>query len=327
MGPSSRMWFLTYVKGDVCSDLELTDNQLTALGIICKPNDNWVSKSSKIWVETKEVAQGAQTKQQTAQKYRHFRTIDVPDIAMSHKFRKRYSYKEQYESGMEHPPPEIMSQYKWRLSKKPANQSDCQEPAEPVKMEPPKAMSEDSTAELIISCVQRAAHEASKVKRKCQEILGRYLKAISDSEVTKEDRVILEYLCPHDDDDDDTVDCANNADSDDGPADKHKTRAFIYSLMAFLYSRNMSSKKNGIGPIVNQFIERLQELCLLPKPETDDYLKLKNKMEFTPNFLVRSVAIQFAAALKRHWKVGCKEGKSCSILMQQQQKGLWSKDF
>ncbi|KAF9577228.1 hypothetical protein BGW38_007706, partial [Lunasporangiospora selenospora] len=337
MGPSRRMWFLTYAKDDICSELEFTDQQLTALGIVCKndysPNIPMVGieKSYKIikaidgdkdieamiaaylsddrvqfrnaareefanairvfakltqtpvrstgplpdnndttvtlrermigfldkLMEQKRADRDARRKsrkergprQQFAQKYWHFRTIDVPDNTMSHNFRKRYSCKEQYESGIEHPPPEVMSEYKWRPPKKHANQSDPKEPEKLVEKERPKVRkrihgvqkgrllrelewehptvtldmgtlranvskvsSEDSSAELIISCVERAVREASKVKRKCQEILGRYLKAISDSEVTKEDRVILEYLCPHDDDGDDTVDCANNGD-------------------------------------------------------------------------------------------------------------------
>ncbi|KAF9582825.1 hypothetical protein BGW38_010711, partial [Lunasporangiospora selenospora] len=164
-------------------------------------------------------------------------------------------------------------------------------------------ISDQSRATLAITCIKKAVREVSRLKRQCQEVLGRYFDVLSSQEtIGQEDRTFLNYLFPHGEADD--VDPGDSIIEDDGPADKNKTLAFIHSLMAFLYSGNLSNKKKGTGDVVNKFIKRLQALGLLPEPGPLDYLNPPNIKEFSSSSLVRYVSKQFATALKTHWKKG-----------------------
>lgn len=243
-----------------------------------------------------------------------------------------------------------MLQYKWKPSKKPVDRPGSPVPVPTKKKVPPirkekhdaskktllhemawehptvnldmgtlranvhQSLPNKDAANLVVSCIKGAVREASKVKRRCQEVLGRYLEKMSSmpsGAIDEQDRAILHCICLPDKNDKDDKDISSDGgdsgvNDEDSPVDNDGTEAFVHSFMTFLYSGNLSSKTGGTGVVVNKFVRRLQDLSLLPRPDISDRLKLKNKMEYTPSSLVRSVAKQFATELKNHLKLGCK---------------------
>ncbi|KAG0074412.1 hypothetical protein BGZ93_004505, partial [Podila epicladia] len=117
---------------------------------------------------------------------------------------------------------------------------------------------------------------------------------------------ILDQLCPRlaskelaEDDEHDNV-------VEDGHGEGKKTH-FLQTFLTFLYSGNMPLASGlGVAATVNSFIHRLQDLDLLPKSDKLETEIIKNIKDFTPSSLVRSVATQLSAELKRQYKHGCK---------------------
>ena len=169
-----------------------------------------------------------------------------------------------------------------------------------------------SKSKSVVSCIRGAVREALSVKRHCQELIGNYVEAVffphaagerrphePVAEIDPDDTLILNDICPH------VPPKASSKNEDDGIEDGHgqgKSTAFLQSFLAFLYSGNMPQDR-GLGP-VSRFIRRLQKLKLFP--ETDRGA-INITKEYTPSFLVRSVASQLAAELKRQYKHGAKE--------------------
>ncbi|KAF9342723.1 hypothetical protein BGX26_006978, partial [Mortierella sp. AD094] len=123
--------------------------------------------------------------------------------------------------------------------------------------------------------------------------------------ISEDDQGILDNLCPR------LSSKEMNGDDDDvGPAedgrDDGSNVPFIRSFLIFLYSGNLPDKSK-IGSAVNTFIGRLQEMGHLEKSQGAKADMLKNVKEYTPCFVVRSVASQLSAELKRHYKHGAKK--------------------
>lgn len=177
-----------------------------------------------------------------------------------------------------------------------------------------KAMVSDSDAsQEIIDSIQEAVREASSTKRRGQELIGKYIQAVfyprpapgeqrpkNPLAVTNSaDMAILDQLCPRLA----LKELAKDDEHDNGVEDGHgegKKTHFLLTFLTFLYSGNMPSASNaGVAATVNSFIRRLQDLNLLPKSDKPEAEIIKNIKDFTPNFLVRSVATQLSAELKR----------------------------
>ncbi|KAF8909823.1 hypothetical protein BGZ58_005963, partial [Dissophora ornata] len=101
------------------------------------------------------------------------------------------------------------------------------------------------------------------------------------------------------------ADTENENGAEDGHGEGNKT-AFLQCFLTYLYSGNLPQNK-GNGAAVNAFISRLQDLGILPKLEKTKAETLRNIKEYTPSHIVRAVASQLTAELKRHYKHGCKE--------------------
>ncbi|KAF9383425.1 hypothetical protein CPC16_008919 [Podila verticillata] len=177
----------------------------------------------------------------------------------------------------------------------------------------------DLIAKAIIERIRGAVRVAWETKRRCQILIGLYLEdlfypaptpgaprpAVPVAKISQQDQAILDNLCPR------LSSKEMNGDEDDvGPAedgrDDGSNASFIRSFLCFLYSGNPPDKSK-IGSAVNTFIGRLQEMGHLEKSQGAKVDMLKNVKEYTPNFVVRSVASQLSAELKRHYKHGAKK--------------------
>ncbi|KAG0273526.1 hypothetical protein BGZ95_010671 [Linnemannia exigua] len=180
------------------------------------------------------------------------------------------------------------------------------------------AVKDDSIAKTIVECIRGAVRVAWETKKRCQMLIGLYLEdlfypssspgsprpAVPVTAISKEDQSILDSLCPR------LSSKEMNGDGDDvGPAgdgqDDGSNTPFVRSFLCFLYSGNLPDKSK-IGSAVNTFIVRLQDMGHLEKSQGAKTDMLKNVKEYTPSFLVRSVASQLSAELKRHYKYGAK---------------------
>ncbi|KAF9107457.1 hypothetical protein BGX29_006324 [Mortierella sp. GBA35] len=162
--------------------------------------------------------------------------------------------------------------------------------------------SEPNLQQEVKQCVQEAAQLAAKIKRGAQRLIGQFIETIGDPrnfEAT--DRRILDHICerikPKDQDDSneqevDTTDLGDNG---------NIQWQFLQSFMCYLYSGNYPMRL-GVGEVANDFIDRLEKLKLYEPPRKR--IATKVVMPLTPNFLVKSVATQLAAGLKRIYRNG-----------------------
>ncbi|KAF8923272.1 hypothetical protein BGZ58_003142, partial [Dissophora ornata] len=286
-----------------------------------------------------------------------FATVDKPSSANASKYRPRYAVKVRYEPTQQHEPPSAMLQYKQKPWNPPPDKPDAPElkakkPPAPIKpqnhgkferkemldtmmWEHPTVtldlgdlkenvktvVSDSDVSQLIVSIIQEAVREASSIKRKGQELIGKYIQAVfypclapgeqrpkDPLAVTNStDIAILDQLCPRlvskeldkDDKQDNGV--------EDGHGEGKKTH-FLQTFLTFLYSGNMpSALGSGVAATVNIFIHRLQDFNLLTNPDKPKAEIIRNIKDFTPTYLVRSVATQLSAELRRQYKHGCKE--------------------
>lgn len=182
-------------------------------------------------------------------------------------------------------------------------------------------VSDSGASQAIIDRIQEAVHEASSTKRRGQELIGKYIQAVfyphpapgeqcpkNPLAVTNcMDMAILDQLCPRLA----SKELAEDDEHDNGVEDGHgegKKTHFLKTFLTFLYSGNMPSASSSVGvaATVNSFIHRLQVLDLLPKSDKPEAEIIKNVKDFTPNYLIRSVAMQLSAELKWQYKYGCK---------------------
>lgn len=181
-------------------------------------------------------------------------------------------------------------------------------------------VSDSGASQVIVDRVQVAVHEASSTKRRGQELIGKYIQAVfyprpapgeqrpkNPLAVTNStDIAILDQLCPRLA----SKELAEDDKHDDGVEDGHgegKKTHFLKTFLTFVYSGNMPlASSPGVAATVNSFIRRLQDLDFLPKSDKPEAEVIKNTKDFTPSYLIRSVATQLSAELKRHYKYGCK---------------------
>ncbi|KAG0219994.1 hypothetical protein BGX33_010569 [Mortierella sp. NVP41] len=257
--------------------------------------------------------------------------------------RPRYSFQQRTRK-IRHSPPPRMERYTWNPHKASPESSVNHNTSTPAKSDAPKKRSPltsrpvptnkdkfvkalawhhplvtlevgalDTNIKLVLAsepnlqqevkqCVQEAAQLAAKIKRGAQRLIGQFIETIGDPrnfEAT--DRRILDHICerikPKDQDDSneqevDTTDLGDNG---------NIQWQFLQSFMCYLYSRNYP-KRLGVGEVANDFIDRLEKLKLYEPPRKR--IATKVVMPLTPNFLVKSVATQLAAGLKRIYRNG-----------------------
>ncbi|KAF9326086.1 hypothetical protein BG006_010449 [Podila minutissima] len=184
-----------------------------------------------------------------------------------------------------------------------------------------KAVVSDSGAsQAIIDSIQKAVREASYTKQRGQELIGKYIQAVfyphpapgkqhpkDPLAVTNStDIAILDQLCPQLTSKELAEDDEHHNGVEDGHGEGKKTH-FLNTFLTFLYSGNMPmASSSGVAATVNSFICQLQDMDLLPKSDKPKAEIIKNIKDFTPSYLIRSVATQLSAELKWQYKYGCK---------------------
>ncbi|KAG0098493.1 hypothetical protein BGZ93_011315 [Podila epicladia] len=235
-----------------------------------------------------------------------FATIDKPGPVRPDKYHPRYTPKVRYDPIKEQAPPLISYQH-FTLDLGPLTKNV-------------RAVLKDSpAAESVINCIRGAVHEASTVKRRCQELIGLFLNEVffpapapgvprpkePAATISSQDQSFLDDLCPCLLSKEMAADAENENGAEDGHGECNKT-TFLQCFLIYLYSGNLPQNK-GKGVAINTFICRLQDLGILPKSEMTKAETLKNIKEYTPSHVVRAVASQLTAELKRHYKHGCKQ--------------------
>ncbi|KAI8346471.1 hypothetical protein B0O80DRAFT_469158 [Mortierella sp. GBAus27b] len=163
----------------------------------------------------------------------------------------------------------------------------------------------------IIECIRGAVKVAWDTKRRCQMLIGLYLEdlfyprpspgaprpATPVEIIGDDDQAILDSLCPRLSSREMEANNDDERPNEDGK-DDGSNAPFIRSFLTFLYSGN-SPGKNKTGNAVSTFISRLQDMGHLETMRMS-----RNIKEFTPGFVVRSVASQLSVELKRHYRHG-----------------------
>ncbi|KAI8345425.1 hypothetical protein B0O80DRAFT_473459 [Mortierella sp. GBAus27b] len=272
-----------------------------------------------------------------------FDTVDKQNPANAHSYRPRYSYKVRYEPSREQPEPAVSLQYTMKPWKdppeKPASSTTPKRPVAAIKaqisgedrferkemmdalfFEHPTvtldlgrlspnvnaAVENEPIANGIIECIRGAVKVAWDTKRRCQMLIGLYLEDLfypRPSPGAPRPATPVEIIG---DDDQAILDNGRNNDderpNEDGK-DDGSNAPFIRSFLTFLYSGN-SPGKNKTGNAVSTFISRLQDMGHLENYEGNRAEIFRNIKEFTPGFVVRSVASQLSVELKRHYRHG-----------------------
>lgn len=177
---------------------------------------------------------------------------------------------------------------------------------------------DDSVTNTIVNCIRGAVRVAWETKRRGQVLIGLYLEdlfyrrptpdaarpAVPVTTISDEDLTILDALCPrlYFEEMDASDDQGFSGDGDDGGSNTD----FILCFLIYLYSGNLPRNNSKAGASVNTFIRRLQDMHHLGKHEQDRG-KPRNIKEYTPSNVVRSVASQLSAELRRHYKTGAQE--------------------
>ncbi|KAF8945468.1 hypothetical protein BGZ47_002576 [Haplosporangium gracile] len=248
----------------------------------------------------------AQPEPRTAPKLANpFATIGRPDPAHNLQYRPRFSPRIRYEPAVERPGPTISKKYKLKSWKKPLLDVDqlSKNVRTVVKNELDRlsssvhyASDSDLVTKNIVDCIRSAV----------KQLFGLYLDdlfyppptpgapqpAVPVAEINQQDHAVLDNVCPRFSSNEMSGD-NNNVSPAEGGQDDESNAPFIHSFLSFLYSDNLPG--NGkTGSAVNTFIGQLQDMGHLEKSEQKRAEMLKNIKEYTPNFVVRSVASQLS---------------------------------
>ncbi|KAF9083002.1 hypothetical protein BGX27_004292, partial [Mortierella sp. AM989] len=177
-------------------------------------------------------------------------------------------------------------------------------------------LDDELVCKAIVECIRGAVQVAWNTKRQCQMLIGLYLEdlfyprpegsgprpAVPVTTISEKDQTILNNLCPPLASKDMTDGDDNDGSVEDG-GDDGSNALFIKSFLMFLYSGNPPGN-DKVGSAVNTFISCLQEMNHLEKLHSTRADLLRNIKDYTPGFVVRSVASQLSAELRRHYKYG-----------------------
>ncbi|KAF9998138.1 hypothetical protein BGZ79_008186 [Entomortierella chlamydospora] len=163
-------------------------------------------------------------------------------------------------------------------------------------------------AEEVVSCLNDVVAQAHRVNIQCQGLIGASVERVLALDVVEPiDRSFLDYLCPRiepkepngpADDKDDRPD----TDMDDEDANPNKYVNFLRCLMTYLHSGNYPNRTAGVTADVTKFIQRLQQLGV--HTPTRSSAAIRQQTVFPSSIVVRSVASQLAAELKRMYTQG-----------------------
>jgi len=155
----------------------------------------------------------------------------------------------------------------------------------------------------VLLCIKEAVRLATTTKRQCQQVFGLYLEHLDNHGATPSDRSTLDYLCPRlepknpisvaDQEEHDQI-----ANDEEEEAESCQRKSFLETFLRFLYSGNYPTSR-GIGPAVDLFIRRLEDLEILKKGNRG---ALNRRMEYTPTDLVHSVASQLCVEFGKMYK-------------------------
>ncbi|KAK3821501.1 MAG: hypothetical protein J3Q66DRAFT_333459 [Benniella sp.] len=156
----------------------------------------------------------------------------------------------------------------------------------------------------VCKVLRKVTRLAADIKRKYQRLIGLFIERISTGEISEDDRPFLDLICerlppeqllrvdePEEDPDNEETGNQTNQ------------KGFALSLMTYLYSNNLPSSK-GVGPQVQAFIRRLEQLGLLtPKNPWD----MNARREFPGSSVLSSAASQVTSEMKRFYRKGTLE--------------------
>ncbi len=177
------------------------------------------------------------------------------------------------------------------------------------------AVADDNIATAVVECIRGAVRAAWTTKRQCQTLIGLYLEdlfypatgtsrpSLPVANISQEDQAILDQLCPRlSTTEMADIEGGDNA-AEDGESDGSNA-PFIRAFLNFLYSGNMPKNCSKTGAAVNTFIRRLQDMGYMEQLDIVRADMVRNVIEYTPSYVVRSVASQLSAELKRHYRHG-----------------------
>jgi hypothetical protein len=160
----------------------------------------------------------------------------------------------------------------------------------------------------IKTSLQQVVRLASRTKRACQRAIGQYIERLSIQGVEKEDRVLLDKLCPRVHNklcllDSNKNDCDDEAEADQEPDahdasffKKNEPLQFLNSLLVSIYNSKLPINK-GMGSHVRCFIERAKDF--LPRITEDGA-----NMTYPGTSFLQSTAMQLSIELRKHYKNG-----------------------
>ncbi|KAF9187611.1 hypothetical protein BGZ51_001195 [Haplosporangium sp. Z 767] len=171
-------------------------------------------------------------------------------------------------------------------------------------------VSDSGTSQAIIGCVQEAVREASSIKRKGQELIGKYIQAVfyprpAPGEQRPKDPLAVanstdmtfpDQLCPRLVSKELAKDDEHDNDVEDGHGEGKRTH-FLQTFLTLLYLGNMPSASSpGVAAVASSFIRRLQDLDLLPK---SDKPKLSAELKRRYKYGCKALAEKMAAMIKK----------------------------
>lgn len=181
------------------------------------------------------------------------------------------------------------------------------------------AVGDELVSKTIVECIRGAVKAAWETKIHCQILINHYLEdlfyprptsggprpVLPVAIISEQDQAILNSLCLPLTSEEMTDDSNNSGTADDGQDDGSNT-PFIHSVLKSLYSGNRPGD-GKVGSVVNTFINRLQRMGYLGPLQSAKTDLLRRGWDYTPSFVIRSVASQLSAELRRHYCHGAKK--------------------
>lgn len=153
--------------------------------------------------------------------------------------------------------------------------------------------------------IQEVVRHASKTKRMCQRAIALYIENLSTSAIVKEDRDLLDCICPRvplksKANEEDVEDVGDEPTEEDGDADKDKQGKFLSAILLAMYNAQLPSDNSTMNHQARAFLVKAKEFL----PPMLSAGEIKRKMPYAGSVVLRSVTTQLSVELKKHYKHG-----------------------
>ncbi|KAF9928552.1 hypothetical protein FBU30_002290 [Linnemannia zychae] len=252
-----------------------------------------------------------------------FLAINKPNPNQPHIHRPRYTPKVRYEPINKQEPPPVYVQHSWkpwkqRPSLEEVKGSSSKKPPAPIRpmleedvipgrKDIKAALNwEHPIVTLRLGLLTKNVHAVLKDQNMANSVPSPETPRPKApvTAISSEDLNCLDWLCSRLPSKEAIELDEDNVGLDDGSNDDKNT-PFLQCFLTYLYSDNLPSSKSKAGEAANKFIFRLQQLNILTALTAPSVEKTRNVREYTPSMLIRSVASQLGAELKRHYRHGC----------------------